>query len=165
MTSQTQTLSYPFDAFTTDIPALNPSTFTGLQGMNAAAGFNVGFNSFTPDPNANQGITFSIHDPSNNIVFDAGFLPNTATGVFVPANTLLPNTSYTYELDFSDRIHGFDQITKVFSEEGFDVRTDGAFKTGPTVAAVPEPARLAFLGTVAGMLVFLRRRPATKSQL
>ena len=161
MTSQTQTLLYPADAFTTDVPALDPSTFTGLLGLNPTLGFTVDFNAFTPDPSANQGITFfTIHNAANAIVFDAGFLPDTATSVFIPANTLLPNTAYTFELDFSDRIHGFDAVTGVFSEEGFDVRTDGGFNTGS--ATVPEPSSLAFFGTAAGVLALLRRRSWAK---
>jgi hypothetical protein len=49
----------------------------------------------------------------------------------IPANTLSPNTSYTFELDFSNR------LVVGSTTQGFDMRTDGFFRTGP--AAVPGP--------------------------
>ena len=127
--------------------------------MNPAAGFTIDFNAFTPDASSSVAFTFfTIHDPSNKVVFDGGFMSPSTTSVFVPGGTLLASTAYTYELDFSDRISGFDSTTGVFTEEGFDVRTDGAFVTGLAVARVPEPATVALFGPVAAMALVLRRR-------
>lgn len=159
-TSATQTgaFNYTAEHFTSDIPTLTPSTFTGLQGLDPTAGFTISFNSFTPDP-LTTGITFfSIHDPSNTIVFNGGFMSPSTTSVFVPANTLLANTNYSWELDFSDRLTGFDKVNGTNTQQGFDVRTDGAFTTGAP-ALVPEPATLALLGaSLVGSAVIRRHR-------
>jgi hypothetical protein len=155
---QSETFSYPSDAFTTDIPALAPSTFTGLQGLNPANAFSIGFNSFTPDPSSTQEFTFFTIFNGGTSVFTEGFLSNSTTGVVLPANTLLPGTSYTFELDFSDRIRSFDSASSVTIDQGFDVRTDGSFMTGSGVSTVPEPTSLALFGTAAGVLMFLRRQ-------
>jgi hypothetical protein len=157
---QGETFSYPFDAFTTDIPALDPSTFSGLQGLNPTNAFTIGFNSFTPDPHANQAFTFFTIFEGGTTVFTEAFLSNSTTSVFLPANKLLPGTSYSFELDFSDRIRSLDGVTGVTIDQGFDVRTDGSFTTGS--AAVPEPGSLALFGTAAGVLAFLRRRSLAK---
>jgi len=55
------------------------------------------------------------------------------------ANTLDPNTQYDFELDFSDRLNGHDDVNNVFTTQGFDVRTDGTFTTGDIL--VPERPR------------------------
>jgi hypothetical protein len=159
---EAETFSYPADAFTTDIPALDPGTFTGLQGLNPKNAFTIGFDSFTPDPSANQEFTFLTIFNGGTPVFSETFLPNSTTSVVLPANTLLANTSYTFELDFSDRIRSFDANTGVTIDQGFEVRTEGGFMTGSGVSTVPEPASLALFGTAAGLLAFLRRRSLAK---
>ena len=161
--SESVTLSYLSDPFTSDIPALNPGTFAGLQGFNPADAFTIDFNSFTPNsstiPVVNEAFTFFTIRNSTGAVAFATSLPDTATSILLPANTLAPNTTYSFELDFSDRIAGTDPTTGVATFEGFDVRTDGGFVTGATV---PEPASIALLGTAACMLAFLRRSLAKR---
>lgn len=166
-TSATQmgVMNYAADYFTSAIPALTATTYNGLNGMNPSATFPVAFNSFTPNASVSQGLTFfTIYDgTTGNIVFTDGFLPPTTTGVTVPANTLLPNKTYLFELDFSDRLNGRDSVNQVFTEQGFDVRTDGSFTTG---AAAPEPgsALLMSVGVGFGFLVrYLRLRRAGSS--
>jgi hypothetical protein len=155
--SQSGSLNYTADLFATVVPALTAATFTGLNGMNPAAPFTVSFNPFTPDASATEGFTFfTIHDPvTNAIVFDAGFLAPSTTSVVVPANTLAPNKLYDFELDFSNRLDGFDRADQVFTEQGFDVRTDGSFTTGPIV---PEPTGLAIVATGLITIFVIQRR-------
>lgn len=74
----------------------------------------------------------------------------------IPANTLLPNTQYGFELDFSDRLNGLDAANGVFTQQGFDVRTDGTFTTG--AAQVPEPATILLAGIGALPFVGWRNR-------
>ena len=131
---QSATLSYSVDAFTSDIPALTASTFAALQGMNPANPFTFNFNSFTPNSNVNGAATFFT-------IFGAlgsGGLSPSATSFVVPGGTLLPNTTYTSELDFSDRISDTDP-NGVPTLIGYDVRTDITFTTG---AVTPEPSQM-----------------------
>lgn len=126
----TASLNYTTDAYTADIPALDAATFAALPGMNASQPFTFNFNSFTPNPNATNAETFLT-------VFGTSFntgLSLSATSAVMPANTLAPGTSYTYELDFTDRIVG--NSNGVPTLIGFDVRTDGTF----TTASTPEPS-------------------------
>lgn len=157
MASETDDLDYTVDAYTSDIPALDAATFTALQGMDPTQPFTFNFNSFTPNPSANQSATFLT-------IFGSSFgtsLSDTATSAVVPANTLLPGTAYTYELDFSDRIGGTDP-GGANTYIGFDVRTDGTF----TTAAVPEPSSLIPLAMVfLGAAVVRWRKSAARRVL
>jgi hypothetical protein len=152
--NQSASINYLADAYTADIPALTAATFAALQGMNPANSFTFNFNPFTPNPSATVGITFLT-------IFGTPFggsHPNSTTSVVMPANTLLPNTTYTYELDFSDRIDGRDGIP---TTTGFDVRTDGTFTTGDAVSTTPEPGSLTLVALGAAVLAFgVRRRLA-----
>ncbi|MGD0298920.1 MAG: hypothetical protein ABSE86_17575 [Bryobacteraceae bacterium] len=156
--SESASINYTQDAFTADVPALTPTTFNGLNGLNTANPFTVNFNSFTPNGAATVGFTFfSITDvgTGTTIVSDSFLSPTTASALLA-ANTLAPGTQYSYELDFSDRIQGTDPLNGVPTNQLFDVRTDGTFTTG---SAVPEPSGTAFaclaLLAVAG---FARRK-------
>lgn len=151
---QSETFSYLADAFPTDVPALAAGSFTGLQGMNVADPFTVNFNAFTP--NANLGFTFFSILEGGVTVFTEGFLSNSTTSVVIPANTLLPGTAYSFELDFSDRNRSIDPNTGITVDQGFDLRTDGGFTSG--TPAVPEPASVVLFGTATAALVFIRRR-------
>ena len=141
-------LAYALDAFTSDIPALTASTFAALQGMNPADPFTFNFNSFTMNPDASFGNTYLTVFGSS---YTTGALPNTATSAVMPGGTLLPDTTYTYELDFIDRITGVDPLNGVPTEIGFDVRTDGTFTTAPEPSTM-IPLALAFVGVSAGRL-------------
>ena len=152
-TSQSSDINYVLDAYTGDIPALNAATFAALQGMNPTTPFTFNFNSFTPNPSASVGLTFLT---VFGTAFSAGH-PNTTTSVVMAADTLLPHTTYTYELDFSDRISG--TSNGVPTTMGFDVRTDGTFTTG---AAVPEPGTLMLLGTA--LALGIGRRVAARKK-
>lgn len=153
-TTETAAFNYLVDAYTSDIPALDASTFAALQGMNPSQPFTFNFNSFTPNPNASVGETFlTIFGTS----FGSGYSPST-TSATMSANTLAFNTTYNWELDFSDRISGTDPSSGVPTLIGFDVRTDGSFTTA--AAPTPEPSStlpfaLMFLGAA---VTRLRRR-------
>jgi len=156
---QSESFNYSADYFTTAIPALTASSYNGLSGLNPTNGYTVAFNAFTPDPNVSVGLTFfSIFDAGNNLVFTSGGLSSAATSVYIPQNTLSANSAYTYELDFTDRIIGYDAVNNVNTLQGFDVRTDGTFTTA---AAVPLPAAAWFFATaLAGFALPKYRREA-----
>ena len=142
--SQTGVLDYTADYFTSAIPALSATTWAGLNGLDPSTALNIGFNSFSPDPSVTLGLTFfTIYDLSGNVVFTDGFLDPSTTSLNLPVNTLSADTTYGFELDFSDRLNGYDSTDGVFTEEGFDVRTDGSFTTGAIAPSVPEPCTTA----------------------
>lgn len=154
-TTEQASLDYTVDAFTSDIPALTTATFNALQGMDPNQPFTFDFNSFTPDPNADTGTTYLT--VFNSAWSNGGQAP-TATSATMPGGTLLPNTTYTYELDFSDRINGTDPINSVPTLIGFDLRTDGTFTTA---GATPEPATIIPVGlALLGAAVLRLRRAA-----
>lgn len=151
-TSQSTSISYTADAYTAGIPAFTAATFAALQGMDPTAAFTFHFNGFTPNGVANDAATFLT-------IFGTPFfnsLADTTTSAVLPANTLAPNTAYTMELDFSDRIS--DSNSGVPTTMGFDVRTDVTFTTG---SAVPEPGSLTLgaLG-VAALAFAIQKRGA-----
>lgn len=152
------TTNYSRDAYTNDIPELAAASFIALQGMNPSANQVVDFNSFTPNALANQDFTFfSIFGPSG---FDAaastGFLPHTATMATIPANSLQPDTTYTFDLVFDDRI--LSSNSGIPTQLLFDVRTDGQFTTGAgTTTPEPPSALLTALGLVLVGIISYRR--------
>lgn len=154
--TQTATLNYTTDAFTTAIPALTAASFNALNGLNPTNALAIGFNSFTPNASATEGFTFfSISDGSGTVFTDEFLAPNT-TSLLLPAGTLAPNTTYTFELDFSDRIDGTDP-GGVPTFVGSDVRTDGNFTTG---LVTPEPATVVLAACGLLVLIAFKRRIA-----
>lgn len=128
-------IDYSADAFTNTLPLL--ANFDQLAGMNPSQNLTVNFPSFTPDPSSTEGFAFfTVRDPSGNAVADGGFMDPSTSSFTIPANSLLPNTTYTFELDYSDRIDGQDAVNNQFTEQGFDQRDDGTFTTGD----VPSPS-------------------------
>lgn len=125
-------INYKHDYFTKAIPYL--TNFSALNGLNPAANFNVDFNSFTPNSHVTLGYTFlTITDVSTGVaVVTDDFLKPTTTSALIAAGTLLPDTTYDYELDFSDRLNGYNYGSGSFTVQGFDLRTDGSFTTGET---------------------------------
>lgn len=154
--SGTAALNYTTDAFTSAIPALNATSFNALNGLNPSTALTIGFNPFTVNPLASQGFTFFTIFNGSGTAFADGFLAPGSTSLVLPANTLLSNTTYTFELDFSDRINGVGPNggpTLV----GSDVRTIGTFTTGAT-APVPEPSSAGLLFTVVIAAALLIRK-------
>jgi hypothetical protein len=154
-TSTSAVINYTTDLFTSSTPFV--TNFSSLAGLDPTQNFAVNYNAFTPAAGSSQGFTFFTIFGA----FDAGFQSNTTTSSLIPANTLAPNTTYEFQLDYSDRLHGGPDNNGNFTEQGFDVRTLGFFTTG--VGAVPEPSTwammiLGFAGV--GFMAYRRRKPA-----
>lgn len=143
--SATATISYTADYFTNNIPYL--TNLGSLNGLDPTKSISANFNPFTIAPGTTKGYTFlTITDASTNqVAFSAAFLDPSAAGALISANTLAADTHYLFELDYSDRLFSgvFDPANNSFSEQGFDMRTDGSFTTG--VGAVPEPSTWAMM--------------------
>jgi len=151
-----ETLNYTADAYTSDIPQLAAASFNALQGLSTGlSSLTLNFNPFTPSGLANNSFTFfSIANSSQG----CGFLSPSATSCAIDPQALSPNTTYSWELDFSDRIET--DVNGVLTFTDFDVRTDGSFTTA---IATPEPSTWAMmlLGFVgAGYLGRQRMRAA-----
>jgi hypothetical protein len=130
--TQTAYIDYRHDYFTKTIPYV--TNFSALNGLNPAANFTVDFNSFTPNSHVTEGFTFlTIYNASTGVaVVNDDFLSPTTISALISAGTLLPDTLYDYELDFSDRLNGYNNGSGAFTTQGFDLRTDGSFTTGAT---------------------------------
>lgn len=146
------------DAYALSQPFLSGTSFSGLQGANAAAPISVTFSTFTVNPAASLSfIFFTVYDYTlAQFVYDAGFLQATTTGLTLPAGTLNPGHSYAYELNFDSRMQAPAVGTNFDALLGFDLRTSGLFAT-----AVPEPAPWALFGA-ALVALGLRRRATQK---
>ena len=146
-------IQYLANFFTTTIPFI--TNYSSLNGLNPESNFTVNYNSFTPAPGATNGFTFFTitNAATNQIVFQSSQSPS-STAALIAAHTLAPNTQYNFELDFSDRLV-VDSTT-----QGFDMRTDGSFTTGPR----PVPGPIAGAGLPGliladcGLLGWWRRR-------
>jgi hypothetical protein len=136
-------ITYDGDAFS-NIPQLTAESYGALQGLNAADSITVDFNAMEPSGNATDSfVFFSVFDSSNNVVAGDGFLPSDTTSVSIAGGTLKPGQAYTFEVLFSDRITGFDDVAGVPTTQFYDTRTDAAFSTA--AGAVPEPSTWAML--------------------
>jgi hypothetical protein len=142
----TTMFDYLADAYAQSQPYLTGTDYSDLQGMNPAIAFDFHFSPFIEDASATEsGLFFTIFDvTTGDVVFGNMFLPVTTTGVTLPANTLMPNHDYVYDLVFSDRWRVTSNGADFPALLAFDTRADGGFTTG----TIPEPAGLAMLGAV-----------------
>ncbi len=130
--------------------------------MDSLQPFTVQFSPFVADPNATETfIFFTIYESgTQNVAFNEGFLPGSTPSLTIPAGTLSPGGSYSYELIFSDRETVPSPGATFDAQLLFDTRTDGSFTT------VPEPSSLGLLivGSFGlGVAMLRRRRQRTSS--
>jgi len=150
--SATATINYTGNFFTSSIPYLTNLNSTpgnpGLNGLDPSKSITATFNPFTVAPGTTQGFTFLtiFNETTDAVVVSDAFADPSSTGAFIAANALAANTEYGFELDYSDRL--FDGVLNTtdnsYTQQGFDVRTDGTFTTG-AIGAVPEPSTWAMM--------------------
>jgi hypothetical protein len=150
--------SYASDHYPQSMPYLTGTDYSALQGMNPFLPFTFHFSTFNPGPPGNSDqsdIFLTIFDSTKNVqVFNKGFLPATTTSVTVPAGTLTPGDSFTYELIFDNRVLNISSPGATFPAEiGFEFRTDGSF-----TAAIPEPSSILLLSPAVAWLAWVAHR-------
>jgi PEP-CTERM motif len=148
------TLGYDGTSFFSAPPALTAASYDGLSGMNARQPYDFVYSPFVPTGGNYARIFLTITDlATDNVVFSDTFLNTGVTSITLPANTLLPGTAYSEELDFSTRTQTNDptMINCVGSdpsqcaglgltELAWDSRTIANFTT-----AIPEPSTWAMM--------------------
>ena len=152
----TTMFNYATDAYPKSQPYLAGTNYSDVHGMNPAVAFNFQFSPFVKDAQTDDAeLFFTIFDATTNaVVFGNEFQPDSTTGVTLPANTLLPNHDYNYDLDFSDRVFVTSNGADNPAVLAFDTRSDALFTTG----TVPEPATTTLVGMAAAALLTQRRR-------
>lgn len=137
-------IDYTADHFASTTPYV--SNYSSLAGLDPAKAFKVLYPSFTPSPDVTNGYTFfTVYNANTGAeVFGDEFQDPSSISALIPAGTLMADTSYDFELDYSDRLNGYDTVNSSYTTQGFDLRTDGSFTTGAIPA--PEPASFLLLG-------------------
>ena len=124
--SASSTMNYTQNLYPTVIPALTAATYNALNGLNPANGLTISFNGFTANPASQSSNTFlNIFGLSGGGGFQALTNPAGTAGMFMPPNSLLPNTTYGWYLAFSNSINS----------QTFYGETGGTFTTGNTTTA------------------------------
>jgi len=144
-------ISYTQALYDTMVPTLTAASFNRLQNLDPTFSPTINFN--LPGT-ATEFSTFNIYDTSGNLAYTTGPLANTIRTIVLPANILLPNMQYRFDLDFSNQLAGTSM--GVSTLQGFDVRTGGDFTTSAG-SAVPEPTVLS-LFAIGAAIFGLRRR-------
>ncbi len=137
------------------------STFSMLQGVDASQGLTLGLLPFVPASNVTDSLlSVNIYDASTQqLVYSQDSLPSTTTSLSLAAGTLAAGTTYTFGLDYSDRISQAAGDGQIFVR-AFDNQTSGIFTTA--ALATPEPATLTMLGFGAAVLLVRMRRQGEK---
>lgn len=148
--SNSVTIAYPGDIYTSDVPALTGASYNALQNADPNADMTLSFNSFTPNPAADFGqdfLTITDLNTAMTVLNDAGFSPD-STSVLLPAGTLKAGHHYSYELIFDDVIAGtsdiVDQDGNVIGSTPTYFRSD--VRTFGDISAVPLPPALPMFG-------------------
>ncbi len=147
---------YLVDAYTADIPKLAATSFNSLLGLSTAlSSLTLNFNSFTPSPFATTEFTFfSIFNSTQG----CGFLGSSTTSCTIDPQALMPGTTYTWELDFSDAVESTND-DNVLTYTDFDVRTDGSFTTAALATPEVSTWAMALIGFAGlGAAAFRRSR-------
>jgi hypothetical protein len=147
---------YSTDAYPQTVPYLTGNDYTALQGLDAGTAFTFHFSTFTPAVGVTDALMFfTIFDANTNaVVASFDLLDPSTTSVTLAANSLQAGHSYSYELDFSDRVDVAVTGSSAAGLLGFDNRTSGLF----TTAAVPEPSTLLLTIIGTGLLGCVRLR-------
>jgi Kef-type K+ transport system membrane component KefB len=125
------TVSFTYLANFFSIPFV--TNYNSLNGLNPATSFTVNFNTFTPNPSLTQSMVFAIKDVASQQVVFQDF---DVTAAIIPANTLSPNTTYAFGVEYQNLFQPLDSAQQ-FTAQFFNADTAGNFTTGP--AAVPGP--------------------------
>ena len=156
-------LDYTQNAHASNVPQLTPLSYSGLQALDPSQAFTIAFTADAPVAASTDNFVFAniFNASTGAFVFGDGFLPTSTITEFLPANTLAPNTSYSLEVLFSNRIgstsNGIDTTL------GFDQATTTNFTTSPVPEAMSVLSLGLLLATGFGGLAWSVRRHAVQS--
>jgi PEP-CTERM motif len=157
-TTDTASFAYSSDDYALSRPYLTGTDYSSLQGMNPGNAFAFHLSTYNTGVTASSSNIFlTIYDYTlGAFVFGAGFLPSTTASVTVPAGTLAYGHFFAYEINYDNRNLLPSPGATFDAQVGFDLRTDGTFRSAQQ--SVPEPATLALLGLGLAALGFSRRK-------
>jgi hypothetical protein len=139
--SQTGILQTPPVSLLPNVPFLTGTTYSQLQGLDPGQPFTFNFNEavFNSEFDNFPNIRFRIFpEIEGSAVFDIDLDP-TATSTLLPANTLVPNTGYSFNLQFVQSLFALDAgFDGASSFQGFFSTTEGSFTTGSIMGTTPE---------------------------
>lgn len=144
------TVVYDQNNLATSTPTFTASTYNALQGLNAANGITLNFDSFTGAlPTSYVFATFFNANTSAE-VYDVGggFLSPYTTSVYLPGGTLDPGTNYYVTLIFSNRGPATDG-------NGVDVSENWDYETNLSFATAPAPAPEASSAIPLGLMLII----------
>ena len=154
LAGQSQSATTPSaDAFSA-VPFFTGSTFSSLQGANAASAINLTFNSLTPVEGHSIEAEVLVFQGSNFIWTSPNYF-NSQTSSTIPANTLSPGTAYQIELYFFEGSG---------SPPGAEVDYASETLASFTTAAAPEPSSLALAGLGAALGLLARAIRARRTR-
>jgi hypothetical protein len=157
--TQSATLTLPAtDQYAANVPYLTGGSYNALQGMNPSAPLTMTFDPFAAVAGTNfDFMIVDLYPAGNSQPLINTALANTANSYTLAANTLQPNSSYTFALSYFVNTYtlngGFGQATQ---EYGFSESTFVNFTTGSEPSPVPAPPAVVLVGLGAGC-VALRR--------
>lgn len=130
-TVATESVDYSQNLFPTAISALTAASFNLLQGVNPAMPLTVDFDSFTAPAGATgAGTELEIYNSMTDVlVYNSGFLSDSATSVVIPSNTLYAGTQYQVSLESDVQDDTTDSSTGVALDQFFNSFTYVNFTT------------------------------------
>ena len=167
--TQSGDLDIATDHFPVTVPQFTGGTFSRLQNLNVFQDNLLTWNTYSQVAGANTPLTFfTIFDPGDNVAFTTNG-SNQLGQVTLPAGTLLPNTTYTVDLAFSNRqVDSVSGFGGSFTSVAFDYRTDFSFTTSvpePSAAALAALGALGLLGPLTKADSLWRRKNVSRTQV
>ena len=127
--SASTTVDYTQNLFSAAVPSLTATTYNALQELDTTRGIDINFNPFIDQKGQFSGVSLIFFGPRGEV---HEYDPGNTTSIFVPANTLHPNSNYRWILTFINSGARYDS-NNVADGLTFYTETEGTFTTGIAV--------------------------------